>query len=117
VDHRELIRALPELALWALGRRIRYRVRGASMEPALADGGFVLVNPRAYRGRAPRRGDIVLARHPFRTDVRLFKRVQDLPREGRIALAGDRADASTDSRDFGTVALVDVMGRVVLRLR
>ena len=86
------------------------------MEPSLMAGGFVLVNPRAYARRRPRRGDVVLARHPFRTDVRLIKRVADFSREGRVALTGDRAEASTDSRDFGSVAVSDLMGRVVLRL-
>jgi len=117
LGHRELIRALPELALWALGRRVRYRVRGTSMEPALRDGGFVLVDPRAFARRAPSPGDIVLSKHPFRTDVRLFKRVRERSSEGRIALAGDRKDASTDSRDFGTVSVTDLLGRVVLRFR
>ena len=117
MGHGELIRALPELALWAMGRRVRYRVRGTSMEPALSDGSFVLVDPRAFARRAPEPGEVVVARHPFRTDVRLIKRVRERPSEGRVALAGDRADVSTDSRDFGAVPVADVVGRVVLRLR
>lgn len=117
MGHRELIRALPELALWAMGRRVRYRVRGASMEPGLSDGSFVLVDPRAFAREAPAPGDVVVARHPFRTDVRLIKRVRERPSEGRVALAGDRADGSTDSRDFGAVPVADLLGRVVLILR
>jgi nickel-type superoxide dismutase maturation protease len=114
--HRGLIRGLRHLVLWALGRRTRYRVRGKSMEPALVDGSFVLVDPQAYRTRAPQAGDVVLARHPYVRDLCLVKRVAAAPREGRVALTGDRLDASTDSRDFGAVALGDVMGRVVLKL-
>ena len=86
------------------------------MWPALPDGAFVLVDPRAYAVRAPRPGEVVLARHPFRADVRLVKRVAAATPDGRVALAGDDGEASTDSRDFGTVALSQVMGRVVLRL-
>ena len=114
--HRGLIRALPELVLWALGRRARVRVRGQSMEPGLPDGSFVLVDPRAYRSRAPRAGEVVLARHPYVRDLSLVKRVAAAPLEGRVALAGDSLERSTDSRDFGAVALGDVMGRVVLKL-
>jgi nickel-type superoxide dismutase maturation protease len=114
--HRGLIRGLPHLVLWALGRRTRLRVRGTSMEPALGDGSFVLVDPRAYRTRAPRAGEVVVARHPYVRDFCLVKRVAADVREDRVALRGDRADQSTDSRDFGTVALGDVMGRVVLKL-
>jgi len=114
--HRSLIRGLPHLVLWALGRRARYRVRGTSMEPVLPDGSFVLVDPRAYRARAPRAGEVVLARHPFVRDLRLVKRVANEPNQGHVTLVGDRADSSTDSRDFGAVALGDVMGRVVLKL-
>jgi nickel-type superoxide dismutase maturation protease len=114
--HRSLIRGLPHLVLWALGRRTRLRVRGPSMEPALPDGSFVLVDPRAYRARAPRAGEVVVARHPYVRDLRLVKRVAQEPCEGRVALVGDRAEQSTDSRDFGAVGLGDVLGRVVLKL-
>ena len=114
--HRSLIRGFPQLVLWALGRRARFRVRGTSMEPWLSDGSFVLVDPRAYRRRAPRAGDVVLARHPYERDLRLVKRVASEPKDERVALVGDRAEASHDSRDFGTVPLADVMGQVVLKL-
>ena len=102
--------------MWALGRRARVRVRGTSMEPALPDGSLVLVDPGAYRTRAPRAGDVVLARHPYVRDLRLVKRVVSEPKENRVALVGDRAEASHDSRDFGSVPLGDVMGQVVLKL-
>ena len=114
--HGGLIRGLPELVQWALGRRARYRVRGSSMEPGLQDGSFVLVDPEAYRTRAPRAGEVVLARHPFVSGLCLVKRVATEPEAGRVALVGDRADESTDSRDFGAVRLGEVVGKVVLKL-
>src|SRR5215510_241710 len=110
------MRGLAELVLWALGRRRRFRVRGTSMEPALPDGSLVLVDPRAYRSRAPQAGEVVLARHPYVRELRLVKRVAAAPCQGRVALVGDQAEHSTDSRDFGAVALGDLMGRVVLKL-
>lgn len=113
--HRRLSHGLPHLLMWALGRRARVRVRGTSMEPGLPDGSLVLVDPGAYRRREPAAGDVVLARHPFVRDLHLIKRVAEA-RDGRVTLVGDRADASTDSRDFGALRLDHVMGRVVLRL-
>jgi len=95
---------------------MRVRVRGTSMAPALPDGSFVLVDPRAYRSRPPEPGDVVLARHPYVRDLCLVKRVAEVARQGRVALVGDCAEASTDSRDFGAVGLDHVLGRVVLRL-
>jgi len=86
------------------------------MQPSLPDGALVLVDRRAYATRAPRLGEIVLARHPYRTDMRMVKRVAREPQGGRVALMGDDLEASTDSRDFGAVALGQILGRVVLRL-
>lgn len=114
--HRLLVRALPELALWALGRRARYRVGGSSMLPTLAPGDQVLVDLAAYRRARPRLGDLVLARHPYRTDLRLVKRVAGVSADGRCTLAGDNPAESTDSRSFGAVPCELVLGRVVLRL-
>ena len=114
--HRVLIRALPELVSWAVGRRARFRVAGASMAPTLAAGDHILVDLGAYRSAAPRPGEVVLARHPYRTDVRMVKRVAAVAEDGRCALAGDNPDESADSRSFGWVPRGLVLGRVVLRL-
>jgi nickel-type superoxide dismutase maturation protease len=116
VVHGLLARALPELALWALGRRARFRVDGDSMSPALAPGDQILVDLGAYRRTRPRPGDVVLARHPYRRDVRLVKRVAGVAADGRCELAGDNPAASTDSRGFGALPAEMVLGRVVLRL-
>jgi len=116
VVHGLVARALPELALWALGRRARFRVAGDSMSPALAPGDQILVDLAAYRRRGPRPGEVVLARHPYRRDARLVKRVARVAADGRCELAGDNPDASTDSRGFGSVPAELLLGRVVLRL-
>jgi nickel-type superoxide dismutase maturation protease len=103
------------LLLWALGRRVRYRVSGESMSPGLRSGDEVLVNPRAYRRRPPRAGDVVVARHPWRSDVRLIKRVASVTSSGALVLRGDNPDAlaSTDSRTLGALPLSALEGRVV----
>jgi nickel-type superoxide dismutase maturation protease len=110
------MRALPELARWALGRRARFRVSGASMAPTLSPGDHILVDLGAYRRTGPRPGEVVVARHPFRTDVRMVKRVAAVADDGRCVLAGDNPDESADSRCFGWVPRALVLGRVVLRL-
>jgi nickel-type superoxide dismutase maturation protease len=103
------------IGLWALGRRRRYRIDGGSMRPTLSSGDHVLVDPGAYRSSPPRVGDVVLARHPFRRDVEMVKRVRDTLPGARFVLAGDNPAESTDSRTLGSVPLELIRGRVVLR--
>jgi nickel-type superoxide dismutase maturation protease len=104
-----------QLLLWALGRRFRVRVRGASMEPTLLDGDEVLVATHAYRRRRPNPGDVVLTRHPIQSDIKTIKRVSTVDESG-LTLLGDNPAASTDSRSYGRVPLDRLLGRVVLVL-
>ena len=99
------------LALW-FGRRRCFRVEGRSMWPHLRPGDRVLVDTRAFGRSAPVRGDVVVARHPFRTDVRWIKRVASVTPEGVLELIGDNPEESTDSRTQGLVQPEHVMGRV-----
>jgi nickel-type superoxide dismutase maturation protease len=89
----------------------RVAIAGHSMEPALEDGDWVLVDPDAYRGRSPRAGELVLAPDPREPERLLIKRVDSVERDGRLMLLGDAPDASTDSRAFGTVPVAAVRGR------
>ncbi|MET0773654.1 MAG: S26 family signal peptidase [Candidatus Limnocylindrales bacterium] len=41
----------------------------------------------------------------------LIKRVESVDPDGRLRLAGDDADRSTDSRAFGTIDPTSVVGR------
>lgn len=82
------------------------------MFPVLREGDEVLYDPRAYRHAPPRAGDVVVARHPQRKHVQIIKRVTAVQRDGRLFLQGDNPDASTDSRDFGTVSPAQVLGKV-----
>ena len=81
------------------------------MEPTLHEGDWLVVAPLT---RAPRRGEIVLARDPRDRERLVLKRVAAVD-DGHCTLLGDRPDASTDSREFGPVALGDVLGRAVFR--
>jgi len=89
----------------------RVAIAGRSMEPALDDGDWVLVDPDAYRSRPPRPGDLILAPDPRQPERALIKRVAEVDRAGRLTILGDAPDASTDSRAFGTIAAADVHGR------
>ena len=85
------------------------------MYPTLLDGQEVLVDPRAYRRAPPAPGDVVLARHPFRRDVRILKRLTHQTPAGRWFLQGDNPDPleSTDSRSFGALLPNALLGKVV----
>jgi nickel-type superoxide dismutase maturation protease len=81
------------------------------MEPALRDGDWIVV---ARLSRPPRVGEIVLARDPRASERLVLKRVATIE-DGSCTLLGDRPEESTDSRQFGAVALSDVLGRAVFR--
>ncbi len=101
-----------ELAPFLFGRRLRVRVSGGSMWPTLRPGDEVLVRP-GLRGLAP--GRLVLARHPYKGDVRMIKRVHAVLPDGRLDLRGDHPLESEDSRGFGPVPPSLVLGVVVSR--
>jgi len=101
-------------------RPFRAAVEGWSMAPTLLPGDF-LVATTTGRIRA---GAVVVIRRPGRPTFEMVKRVAD-PTDGRpdgvriepedVWVIGDRADASTDSRDFGPVSHEDVVGVVRFR--
>lgn len=115
--HRRLVPGFVHLLLWLAGRRRAFRVTGHSMAPTFAPGDLLLVDPRVYRRSGPRAGDVVVSRHPYRTDVRLVKRVSSLPGDGLCLLEGDNPEESTDSRIFGPVPNSLLLGRVAFRFR
>lgn len=105
---------LKELLLWALGRRRRVCVDGTSMQPLLNSAAELLYAP--YTRRTPIPGDIVVARHPFRTDVLLIKIITSLTASGECLLHGLNLAESTDSRMFGAVPRQLILGRITSRL-
>jgi nickel-type superoxide dismutase maturation protease len=96
--------------------RARVAVSGTSMRPTLEPGDWLLVDPDAYRRRPPRPGELVVAPDPRWPDRVLVKRVAALEGDGRVLLAGDAAEASTDSRTFGAIEPGSVMGRAWFRI-
>jgi nickel-type superoxide dismutase maturation protease len=91
-------------------------VEGRSMAPALLPGDRLLVESLTFRRRTPRAGEMVLAPDPRTPQRELVKRVAALDAHAAtLSLAGDAADASTDSRAFGPVPVREVRWRVVGR--
>ena len=85
------------------------------MTPALNPGDYVVVDTRAYAGRAPAPDDVVLARDPRDPSRMIAKRVAGPDGADGVVLLGDNPDQSTDSRTFGPVHLTDIAGRIFWR--
>ena len=82
------------------------------MWPTLDDGNTVLVKRTQTVGD----GDIVLAKHPYKSSVKIVKRVAEILPDGALILKGDNPVESTDSRGFGSISKKDIVGRVVCRI-
>ena len=90
----------------------RVAVEGDSMQPTLAAGDWLLADPDAYRESAPVVGELVLVPDPRAPARLLVKRVAEVHDGGReLFVTGDRQDASTDSRVFGSVPTSTLQGR------
>jgi nickel-type superoxide dismutase maturation protease len=104
-----------ELVLWLLRQRRRVCVAGGSMLPLLPDGAEVLVDPSAYLDRSPSEGDVVVAYHPDRADMSIIKRIVAVLPNHTCILIGDNSAESIDSRQFGTIAINRIVGKVTSR--
>jgi nickel-type superoxide dismutase maturation protease len=102
---------LKEILAWTLSLRVRLRVQGQSMSPTLEDGDHVLFRPSTTASP----GDIVVCRHPFRTDTRIIKRVLEQGPDGLI-LRGDNPAASTDSAQLGRIPWAHLQGCVTAKM-
>ena len=59
----------------------------------------------------PEVGDVVVARHPFRANMLLVKRIRSIGPDG-YELVGDAAHGSEDSRGLGLFPLTRIVGVV-----
>jgi nickel-type superoxide dismutase maturation protease len=80
------------------------------MEPTLSAGDRLLV----ARTRPVKAGDVVALKDPRNPRRVIVKRVVAV-RRGEMVVHGDNPEASVDSRSFGPVSNVAVLGRVVRR--
>lgn len=104
-----------EFFLWLLGKRKRFRVQGNSMLPLLQPEEEILIDHLAYQNSLPQIGDIVVAIHPNRPDLRMVKRITEITAEGKYFLTGDNLAESTDSHFFGAVEIDHILGKVTSR--
>ncbi|CAN5586549.1 hypothetical protein BH23CHL6_BH23CHL6_10840 [soil metagenome] len=95
--------------------RHRVAVVGHSMEPTLAAGDWLLVDPLAFRRRSPTAGDLVVAADPGQPARWLVKRVAEVQADTALVLAGDHPAHRRDPGSMATVAENDVIGRPWLR--
>jgi len=98
--------------MYALGRRKVFRVSGDSMLPTLKDGDAVMIIPT----KSIEPGDVVLADHPYKSSVKILKRVSAIDGDGRYSLTGDNPAESTDSRTFGSLSIECIQGKAVCRM-
>ena len=98
--------------MYAIGKRKIFRVQGDSMLPTLEAGDKVMIVPTTSIGA----GDIVLADHPYKTSVKMLKRVSRIDENGRYLLTGDNPAESTDSRTFGSLSIECIQGKAVCRV-
>jgi signal peptidase I len=73
-------------------------VSGASMEPTLDKGEYLVIDELSYRFEKPARGDVVIFRYPLDPDIFFVKRLIGLPgetikiREGDVYVVSDGAE-------------------------
>jgi nickel-type superoxide dismutase maturation protease len=104
-----------DVALWLLRRRYRLRVVGRSMLPLLQPGEELLIDPKAYRSKPPLPGDIVVAKQPCQTNLRIVKWVVWVEADGSCYVKGLNPLESTDSSSFGLLPPAAILGKVVCR--
>ena len=87
-------------------------IEGDSMHPTLKTGDRVLIDKTSLVAI----GDVVVAPHPFKSSIKIVKRVSSIAPDGKISLIGDNPNESSDSRGFGSINRTDIIGKVVARL-
>lgn len=102
-----------------------FKIPTSAMEPAIMKGDRVLVDKQVYKKRPPKIGDIVVFVYPDDRSLMFIRRIAGLPGEtvktgegkeyrvphGSIFVMSDNKDEGQDSRHFGPVPLVDVVGK------
>ena len=98
-----------EYLLWFLRKRKRFTVVNVSMFPILRPGDTVLMDRKAYQTHMPEIGDIVVAWHAAKKDLKIIKRVTAVFPSGELNLQGENPFESTD---FNRVPMSKIIGKV-----
>lgn len=129
-NHYSLLTTAAALLLLALPFIVRpFIVSGVSMEPTLAHGERIWIDTIFWRLVGISRDDVIVFRNPHKKEQVEIKRIVGLPGEDvgqdgltihlgvkDYAVLGDNVDQSEDSRDFGAIQNVDIIGRVIMKL-
>jgi nickel-type superoxide dismutase maturation protease len=85
-------------------------IRGDSMWPTFSDGEKLTASNVSKNNLTI--GDVVVSKHPLKSDVVIVKRIKEMLTDGQIFLQGDNPDplASEDSHNFGPVNINLVIG-------
>lgn len=106
-------------------------LQGPSMEPTIQNNDVIIAEKltSTFRKNDYKRGDIVVVRSPLNPHNFICKRIAGLPGDsvrvnyfpkivprGHVWLLGDNKTNSTDSRDFGSLPMGLIIGRVIVRI-
>jgi nickel-type superoxide dismutase maturation protease len=85
-------------------------IRGDSMWPTFSDGETLTASKVSKTNLSI--GDVVVSKHPLKSDVVIVKRIKEMLTDEQIFLQGDNPDplASEDSHNFGPVNINLVIG-------
>lgn len=88
-----------------------FKVKDRSMEPAVSDGDYVVVN---RWNKSIKDGDVVVLSHPNK-GILIIKRVWKIL-GNHLYVRGDNGEFSQDSRQFGSISKDLVIGKVIIRI-
>lgn len=81
------------------------------MLPTFKPGDTILVNRLAYFLTKPKIGDVVV----LKKGKHIIKRIAEI-KEQKIFVLGDNKKGSTDSRNFGWINRIEIVGKVIYNL-
>ncbi|WP_338107183.1 nickel-type superoxide dismutase maturation protease [Prochlorococcus marinus] len=102
---------LISLFLLLIGFRRHCRVVGNSMLPTLKNGDLIIYKPYKYRKDKIIQGSLVVVQHPIHKETLIIKRVSKIS-SSHIEILGDNKKESIDSRQFGQINKLQVLGIV-----
>ena len=88
------------------------QVEGYSMWPALKPKDRVIVRPLNQQSELPPIGAIVVCIHPHQPSCQVIKRLNAVA-DNQLTILGDCPDASTDSRQWGSISRKCLIAEVV----